>query len=100
MTHTLSSTPCRSKHHVRPIAATLFAVLLCFVATCFRAQAQQTTATLVGNVTDTTGAAVVGATVKTINTSTNTVRSTITDGGGVYTLPQLPAGTYTLEVEM
>jgi len=100
MTHTLSLTPCRSKHHVRPIAATLFAVLLCFVATCFRAHAQQTTATLVGNVTDTTGAAVVGATVKTINTSTNTVRSTITDGGGVYTLPQLPAGTYTLEVEM
>src|SRR5450756_380274 len=63
-------------------------------------RAQQTTATVVGNVNDTTGAVVVGATVKATNTATNTERSTVTDGSGLYSIPQLPAGTYSLTIEM
>src|SRR5437868_3790267 len=61
--------------------------------------AQQTTATVVGNVTDTSGAVVVGAVVKLTNTATNTIRTTVTDGAGVYTIPQIPTGTYSLSVE-
>jgi hypothetical protein len=61
--------------------------------------AQQTTATVVGNVTDPTGAVVVGALVKLTSTSTNIVRTTETDGAGVYTVPQIPTGTYSLSVE-
>jgi hypothetical protein len=61
--------------------------------------AQQTTATMVGNVTDATGAVVVGAVVKLTNTSTNVIRETETDGAGVYSIPQIPTGSYSLSIE-
>ncbi len=67
---------------------------------CSTVSAQQTTATVIGNVTDSTGAAIVGATVKTTNTGTNTIRTAVTDGVGQYSLPALPAGTYSIAVEM
>jgi hypothetical protein len=81
-------------------SAKVILFLLVAVGTFFVAHAQETTGTIAGNVTDTSGAAVVGATVNATNTLTNTVRSTVTDGAGQYTLPSLPAGTYALAVEM
>ncbi len=74
--------------------------MLCLLVCAAPAAAQQTTATVVGNVVDSSGASVVGAAVKITNTATNTVRETVSDGAGVYTLPQLPAGKYNLSVEM
>ena len=62
-------------------------------------RAQETTGTIAGNVTDATGAVVVGATVKVTNTLTNTVRSTVTDSAGQYTIPALPAGNYSIDVD-
>ncbi len=64
------------------------------------ANAQQTNATIVGNVTDTSGAVVVGAKVTATDAATNTARVTVTDSAGEYTLPSLPVGTYSLSVEM
>jgi hypothetical protein len=61
--------------------------------------AQQTTATLVGNVTDSTDAAVANATVTATNTGTNTIRITKTESDGKYSIPSLAPGTYTLTVE-
>lgn len=61
---------------------------------------QQTNATIVGIVTDTTDALVVGAEVKVINTSTNTTRTAVTDSSGQYSVPALPPGTYSLTVQM
>ena len=61
---------------------------------------QQTNATIVGIVTDTTDALVVGAEVKVINTSTNTTRTAATDSSGQYSVPALPPGTYSLAVQM
>jgi len=61
--------------------------------------AQQTTATLVGNVTDPSGAAVVGATLTATNTGTNTVRTTKTDNDGKYSIPSLAPGPYALTAE-
>ena len=75
-------------------------LILAIVGICSAGYAQQTTATIIGNVTDSTGASVVGATVKSTNTDTNTVRTTLTDSVGQYSLPALQAGSYTLEVEM
>ena len=75
---------------------TLFALVLAMGIT---ASAQQTTATILGNVVDTTGAAVVGATVKITNKATSAERSTVTDSSGQYTIPSLPAGNYSLGVE-
>jgi hypothetical protein len=64
------------------------------------AHAQQTTATIVGNVVDATGAAVPNATVTVTNTGTNTSRTTNTEADGKYSLPSLTPGPYKLTVEM
>ena len=53
-----------------------------------------------GNVTDTTGAVMAGAKVTATEASTNTVRTTVTDSDGGYTIPALPVGTYSLSVEI
>jgi hypothetical protein len=77
------------------------ATLLLFLAGVVRiAPAQQTTATIVGNVIDSTGATVVGATVTVTNTGTNTTRTTTTDNDGKYSVPSLTPGPYTLAIEM
>src|SRR5215831_8593828 len=59
--------------------------------------AQEFRATLTGTVTDPSGAAVPGATVKATNTATNTSKETKTTGDGVYTIPFLDPGVYTVE---
>ncbi len=81
-------------------AVYILIVAACCLLSMTPAMAQQTTATIVGNVTDSSGAVLVGAVVTARNTATNTVRTTVTDGGGQYTLPSLPAGSYSLSVEM
>ena len=65
-----------------------------------RALAQATTATIVGQVSDPTGAVVVGAKITATNTATNAVRTTVSDASGSFTLPSLATGTYSLLVEM
>lgn len=59
--------------------------------------AQQTTATVTGIVTDTSGAPVADVKVKAVSRLTNAVRETTTNDVGSYTLPFLAAGEYTLE---
>jgi len=59
--------------------------------------AQDFRATVVGTVTDPTGAVVPGATVKAINTATTETKQVQTDGQGVYTIPYLDPGPYTIE---
>ncbi|HWR15350.1 MAG TPA: carboxypeptidase regulatory-like domain-containing protein [Terriglobales bacterium] len=61
------------------------------------ALAQNTTTTVVGTVTDNTGAAVAGATVTITNTDTNLVRNVKTDADGSYRVEFLPVGNYQLE---
>lgn len=63
------------------------------------AVAQQTTATLTGSVTDTTGAVIADVTVKAVNNSTNVAREARSDASGSYTLPFLTAGEYTVSAE-
>jgi hypothetical protein len=58
-----------------------------------------TTGSISGTITDATGAAIKGATVKLINTDRGeTVRTLSTNGSGFYTGTSLPLGTYTVEV--
>jgi hypothetical protein len=52
-----------------------------------------------GTITDPTGAAVTGAQVKATHTLTGLVRSTVSGPEGNYSLPNLPVGPYTLEVQ-
>ena len=62
--------------------------------------AQKITATLTGDITDESGAVVVGAKVTAHNPSTNVERSTVTNGRGSYILEFLAAGTYDVSVEL
>jgi hypothetical protein len=52
-----------------------------------------------GTVSDPSGLAVVGAQVQMTQMDKHTVRSTVTDTSGKYTLPNLPVGPYQLEVK-
>jgi hypothetical protein len=51
-----------------------------------------------GSVTDPSGAAVVGAKVRVVNSLTGLVRDSVTGSEGTYTLPNLPVGPYSLEI--
>lgn len=77
-----------------------FAFLVLVAGVTATAPAQQTNATIVGNITDTSGAVVVGATINATNKSTNTLRTSVTDGSGQYSIPSLPPGVYSLSVTL
>ncbi|MFN7934306.1 MAG: carboxypeptidase-like regulatory domain-containing protein [Bryobacteraceae bacterium] len=62
--------------------------------------AQESRASILGRVSDPTGAAVVGATVRATNTATNTAVNTQTNESGSYDIPYLISGVYNVTVEM
>jgi len=77
-------------------------VILTAIAVLFRggsAQAQITTATIYGNVTDPSGAAVVGAEVTATNELTGGVVASSTNEVGEFTLTFLPVGRYTIGIK-
>ncbi|MGA2902217.1 MAG: carboxypeptidase regulatory-like domain-containing protein [Candidatus Korobacteraceae bacterium] len=59
----------------------------------------ETTSAILGQVTDSTNAAIPGATVSIINRDTGLRRSARTDDAGRFNFPQLKPGTYTVRVE-
>lgn len=74
------------------------ALLLAFSSVVF---AQGTSsATLLGRVTDETGAALPGVTVTATNNATGVSRNTVTEADGTYRFPSLPAGTYTVVADL
>ncbi len=82
----------KTVHAGRRARLLLASVLLSLAVPSIRAQ--ETTATLVGTVTDTSSAAVANVLIKAINLGTNTSRETQSDAAGSYSLPFLPAGDY------
>lgn len=84
--------------YIRKIRAILCTA---FVATALVGAGAQDTSSgsISGTITDSTGAAIKGATVKLINTDRGaTVRTVETNSSGFYTATSLPLGTYTVEV--
>jgi hypothetical protein len=67
-----------------------------FALTLGSGWAQQTTATVVGQVTDPSGALLAKVSIKLKNLATNAVRETETDASGIYTIPFLTAGRFTM----
>jgi hypothetical protein len=61
--------------------------------------AQIKSSTIVGTVTDPSGAVVPDANVTVINQETNVATTTVSDKSGTFTVPYLPPGTYTVNVE-
>ena len=66
---------------------------------CIFAQAQFTEGTIVGTITDTSGAAVAGAAVRIVNQQTGHVDETKTDDIGYYRVSHLQPGNYQVRVE-
>jgi uncharacterized surface anchored protein len=77
---------------MRRILAALFTAVL----TAATAHAQITTGSLLGTITDPSGAVIPGVKVTALHVETNLLRETITDSSGNYTLSNLPTGRYTL----
>ena len=60
----------------------------------------QTLGTITGEVKDSTGGVVPGATVTVTNKATNATRTTQSNAVGLYDFPALPPGTYTVKSEL
>ena len=75
-----------------------FAVLL-MACTSGMVWGQAVTATLVGTVTDASGAVVVNTKVSATETNTGVSRTATTNESGNYTFPDLPPGVYSVSVE-
>ena len=88
---------------ILPRTAALLAVgsilLFClFAATA--APAQGVNGIIQGQVTDTTGGVVPGASATAIHTKTNVTKTVLANDTGFYIFPRLLTGTYRLEIEM
>ena len=81
--------------HLRRIFVTLLLATFCAGA----AFGQAVSATLVGTVTDASGAVVVNAKVTVTESNTGVSRNVNTNESGNYTFPNLPPGTYTVAAE-
>ncbi|HWB97900.1 MAG TPA: carboxypeptidase-like regulatory domain-containing protein, partial [Bryobacteraceae bacterium] len=74
-------------------------VLAMLLVAALPVAAQQGRGTILGTVTDSSGAAVPGATVAITNTGTNIALRTTTNGEGYYTMPGVAVGEYAVSAE-
>ena len=76
----------------------VFLVALLFLSLSQTIFAQAVNGTLLGTVTDATGAAVVNAKVMIVLTGQSVEHATVTNGSGDFIVPDLPSGTYAITV--
>ena len=97
--------PARNRLHVnvrvlmKITLANLVLVSLLVMSAVASAQ-QSASSGLVGQVTDSSQAAIPGATVTVTNVGTNAQRTTVTDGEGRFSIPALPPASYHIKVEL
>jgi Carboxypeptidase regulatory-like domain len=84
---------CLNKWNMRTLAITAMLGLAMFGSVSF---AQSGAGSIQGTVTDSTGAAIPGASVHVVENSSSTVFDTKSNGAGFYTAPSLFTGTYTV----
>ena len=89
--------------HVPRVRAAVDAVVMASAALLVVSVAiagAQTQGGISGLVTDSSGAAIPGATVTVTNTATRGMRTTTTNAEGLYSFPSLPPGVYAVKVEL
>src|SRR5437764_563227 len=84
----------RTKNWVRTAFATIVLATLC----TNNVHAQSSTATIIGTVTDSSGALIVGAAVQAKNTGTGLAQSANSDAQGRFRIPNLNIGSYEVQV--
>ena len=97
----LSSANNAYPHHRHFRRTSIFHVLFLLAAVLapgMHARAQVLYGTLVGNVTDQTGAVVPGAKVTAVQLDTRDTRTAVANGEGKYTISTVPTGTYDVTV--
>ena len=72
---------------------------LALLTICAGVHAQAPTGTILGTVTDNTGAVIPNATITITNKATNVLRTTFTNTEGIYSAPALPPGEYEVRAE-
>src|SRR5439155_22304780 len=82
--------------HLRTICVLLLIAALS-VSTAF---SQLVSATIVGSVTDASGAVVANAKITLTETNTGVDRASVSNGSGNFTYPNLPPGRYRITVEV
>ena len=91
-------------HAARPglgrIAGVGLALLLAVACLPVAAHAQATRGTILGTITDQTGAAMPGVTVVITETRTNVSHDTVTNETGNFTFPNIPDGIYNIKAEL
>ena len=85
-------------HNLCSLIALLVGALLIGLAGSARVQAQTSYGSIVGTVTDQSGANVVGAKVNLENNGTNAVQTSTTGNGGSYSFINLNPGSYSVSV--
>jgi hypothetical protein len=93
-----TSTRAGSTRSALHLAAALALILVGPFVT--RPLAQSTYATVVGTVTDPSGAVVPGATVNAVNAGTQAIRSVVTDSSGAYVIANVDPGSYSLTASL
>ncbi len=78
-------------------SVTFFAL---FSIVCLVVQAQTNTAVIRGVVTDPAKANIAGAAVSATNLATGVAYSAVSNDTGLYLIPDVPSGTYTIKVEL
>jgi hypothetical protein len=85
---------------LRRPSALVAVVLATFLAGARLSSAQVLYGSIIGTVTDSTGAGVPGATVTIEQTETKLTRELVTDASGGYHFTAVPSGTYTISIKM
>src|SRR5262245_50216853 len=86
--------------HRRALLITgLLLLPICLFGVLTTVSAQTITGRISGTVTDPSGAALPGVSVKITNAATDLVRTVTTDGNGFYVATSLPVGTYSVSIE-
>jgi len=80
--------------------ATALALIATLCAIPSSASAQAVTGTLLGNITDSSGAAVPGVTVTATEVDTTVSRTAVSNEAGHYTFPSIQNGKYTITAEL
>ena len=88
-----------TRHRGTWVSAALSVTLLALVL-AIDARAQSVSGTILGSVTDPTGAMITGAKVTILNEGTGLTRTVTTNSSGEYVAPSLPPGRYTVISEM
>jgi hypothetical protein len=93
----------RSTRAIRHLRTALLGLALLPIAAVMLApssiMAQTTTATLSGNVIDSTGAIIPGADAKLVNNGNGSVRTTKTNSDGTFVFAAVPTGDYTVTIK-